>query len=225
MNARGYRRAALTTAIEAAEAEIADLGRRRAALEKQVEELRNDLRAEDDSEGHTVVATPALAGRLNAREKVALFRSLFHGREDVFPRFWVSPKTGKTGYSPTCRNDWARGVCEKPRVRCGSYLIAARARSAVVLVHRQPLLDQWVEQLSLHLGVDPRKIDRVGGGVRKPNGHLDVAMIQSLVRGDEIDEVVGDYGHVIVDECHVTTSRPSRSNECSRESERSSSWG
>jgi len=84
----------------------------------------------------------------------------------------------------------------------GSYLIAARARSAIVLVHRQPLLDQWVEQLSLHLGVDPREIGRVGGGVRKPNGHLDVAMIQSLVRGDEVDEIVAGYGHVIVDECH-----------------------
>ena len=27
-------------------------------------------------------------------------------------------------------------------------------------------------------------------------------MIQSLVRGDEIDEIVDGYGHVIVDECH-----------------------
>lgn len=563
MSARGHRRAALTTAIEAAEADIADLGRRRAALEKQVEVLREALRAEDDSKSRTVVATPAPSGRLDAQEKVGLFRSLFRGREDVFPKLWASPKTGKKGYSPTCRNEWVRGVCEKPRVRCGdcpsqaflpmsdqaildhlqgrhvigcyplltdetcwfvaadfdeaewaadvsafaatcgelgvpiaversrsgngahawlffsapvpasaarrmasflitetmsrrhelsmasydrlfpsqdtmprggfgnlialplqrhprthgntvfldanlephpdqwsyllgvkrmsrddvetiaseaarkglvvgvrttedgededaarpwrqtpsrrstarlllgplptevravlanrlfvakegipspllnqikrlaafqnpeffkkqglrlstaltprviscaedhprhvslprgclddlrsllgghavrldlederhqgptldvsfassltprqeeaaqmllahdtgvfvappgsgktvvgSYLIAARARSAVVLVHRQPLLDHWVEQLSLHLGVDPREVGRVGGGVRKPNGHLDVAMIQSLVRGDEIDEIVGDYGHVIVDECH-----------------------
>ena len=84
----------------------------------------------------------------------------------------------------------------------GSYLIAARARSALVLVHRQPLMDQWVEQLSLHLAVDPRKIGRIGGGIRKPNGFLDVAMIQSLVRGDVVDEVLETYGHVIVDECH-----------------------
>jgi superfamily II DNA or RNA helicase len=65
----------------------------------------------------------------------------------------------------------------------GSYLVAARARSTLVLVHRQPLLDQWIEQLSLHLGIDPKGIGRVGGGVRRPNGRLDVAMIQSLVRG------------------------------------------
>jgi len=84
----------------------------------------------------------------------------------------------------------------------GAFLVAARARSVLVLVHRQPLMDQWVEQLSLHLGVDPREIGRVGGGVRKPNGRLDVAMIQSLVRGDVLDETVETYGHVIVDECH-----------------------
>lgn len=54
-----------------------------------------------------------------AVEKVALFRSLFRGREDVFPRRWENPKTSKVGYSPVCRNEWVRGVCEKPRVRCG----------------------------------------------------------------------------------------------------------
>ncbi len=119
MKSRGQRREALKTAIEAAEAEIADLGRRRAALEKHVEELREALRAEHDIGGHTALATPTPAGRLDAQEKVALFRSLLNGREDVFPKLWVSPKTSKKGYSPTCRNDWVRGVCEKPRVRCG----------------------------------------------------------------------------------------------------------
>ena len=54
-----------------------------------------------------------------AAEKVALFRSLFRGREDVFPRRWENQKTSKVGYSPVCRNEWVRSVCEKPRVRCG----------------------------------------------------------------------------------------------------------
>lgn len=563
MNARGDRREALATAIEVAEAEIADLDRRRAALEKKVDALRKALRGEGDDKGRTVVATPPRSARLDAQKKVALFRSLFQGREDVFPRLWANPKTGKKGYSPTCGNEWLRGVCDKPRVRCGecpsqafvpvtdqvildhlqgryvigcypllpdetcwfvavdfdkaawradisafaatcgelgvpiaversrsgngahawfffstpvpasaarrmasflitetmsrrhqlsmesydrlfpnqdtmprggfgnlialpfqrspralgntvfldanleprlnqweyllevkrmsrdhvesiaseaarkglvvgvrmpddgddedatqpwrrtpfrrsvpqlirgplpaevhavlaqrlfvekeglpssllnqikrlaafqnpeffkkqglrlstaltprviscgedhprhvslprgcledlrsllagyavkldfkderheggslgasfvstltsrqdeaarellahetgvfvappgsgktvvgSYLVAARARATLVLVHRQPLLDQWVEQLSLHLAIDPREIGRVGGGVRRPNGRLDVAMIQSLVRGDTVDEIVGGYGHIIVDECH-----------------------
>ena len=51
--------------------------------------------------------------------KIALFRSLFRGREDVFPRRWENVKTGKAGYAPACRNEWVRGVCGKPQVKCG----------------------------------------------------------------------------------------------------------
>jgi len=79
----------------------------------------------------------------------------------------------------------------------GAWLVGARSRSTLVLVHRQPLLDQWVEQLSLHLGLDPAEIGRVGGNTRKPNGRIDVAMMQSLVRGDEVDDLIGRYGHVV----------------------------
>jgi hypothetical protein len=51
--------------------------------------------------------------------KIALFRSLFGGRDDVFPRRWENPKTGRAGYAPACRNEWVRGVCGKPQVKCG----------------------------------------------------------------------------------------------------------
>ena len=54
-----------------------------------------------------------------AAEKIALFRSLFRGRDDVFPRRWENSKTGKAGYSPVCRNEWVRGICGKPEVKCG----------------------------------------------------------------------------------------------------------
>lgn len=50
--------------------------------------------------------------------KIGLFRSLFRGREDVYPRRFESRKTGKAGYAPACANEWVRGVCEKPRVKC-----------------------------------------------------------------------------------------------------------
>jgi superfamily II DNA or RNA helicase len=84
----------------------------------------------------------------------------------------------------------------------GAYLIAKRARSTLVLVHRSPLLDQWVTQLALFLGLDTKDIGQVGGGKRKPNGRLDVAMIQSLLRDHEVDDIVSRYGHIVVDECH-----------------------
>ena len=83
----------------------------------------------------------------------------------------------------------------------GTYLVAARGRSMLILVHRKPLLEQWVAQLAMFLGIDEKDVGQIGGGKRKPNGRLDVAMIQSLVRKDKIDDLVADYGHVIVDEC------------------------
>ncbi len=50
--------------------------------------------------------------------KIALFRALFRGREDVYPRRFESRKTGKSGYQPVCANEWVHGVCEKPRIKC-----------------------------------------------------------------------------------------------------------
>jgi len=84
----------------------------------------------------------------------------------------------------------------------GIHLIARRACNTLVLVHRTPLLEQWIAQLAVFLDLKPKEIGRIGGGKRKPNGTLDVAMIQSLVRRSDVDDLVGEYGHVIVDECH-----------------------
>jgi superfamily II DNA or RNA helicase len=69
-------------------------------------------------------------------------------------------------------------------------------------VHRRPLLDQWRAQLSLFLGIEPKAVGQLGGGKHSPNGRLDVAMIQSLVRAGKVTDLVAGYGQVIVDECH-----------------------
>lgn len=76
-------------------------------------------------------STPA-----TATEKVALFRSRFRGRADIYPRFWTNAKTGRKGYAPACANEWVRGVCEKPRVRCG-----ACPNQAFLSVDDQVILD------------------------------------------------------------------------------------
>ena len=81
-------------------------------------------------------------------------------------------------------------------------LIAARARSTLVLVHRRQLLDQWKARLDTFLDLPTTSIGQVGGGKRKPTGIVDIAIIQSLVRADTVDDIVADYGQVIVDECH-----------------------
>ncbi len=64
--------------------------------------------------------TPIKYAARTPQEKVALFRSLFRGRADLFPKLWTS-RAGKKGYSPACTNDWVSGTCgktRKPPVKC-----------------------------------------------------------------------------------------------------------
>jgi superfamily II DNA or RNA helicase len=84
----------------------------------------------------------------------------------------------------------------------GTYLIAHRKCSTLILVHRQPLLEQWRSQLGIFLGREPRSIGQLGAGRRKLTEEVDVAMIQSLSRKDSVDDIVTEYGQVLVDECH-----------------------
>ncbi|MGB7731353.1 MAG: DEAD/DEAH box helicase family protein [Candidatus Acidiferrum sp.] len=83
-----------------------------------------------------------------------------------------------------------------------AWLIAQRGVNTLVLVHRRQLQQQWIERLSIFLGMPVGAIGRIGGGRAKPTGQLDVAVIQSLVRNGLVDDLVGNYGHLIVDECH-----------------------
>lgn len=55
---------------------------------------------------------------LSLEDKVALFRSLFQGREDVFARRWLSNSTGKSGYQPVCSREWNREFCDKKKFKC-----------------------------------------------------------------------------------------------------------
>lgn len=83
-------------------------------------------------------------------DKIALYRALFFGREDVFARRWQSQKTGKSGYSPACANEWKPGICPKPKGTCG------KCKTRQLL----PLSDIAVER---HLrGNDPLGRDVVG---------------------------------------------------------------
>ena len=81
-------------------------------------------------------------------------------------------------------------------------LIAERNTNTLVLVHRQQLLDQWVARLRAFLDVDAARVGVIRGGRKRPTGFIDVATIQSLVRKGEVSDLVADYGHLVVDECH-----------------------
>ena len=88
-----------------------------------------------------------------------------------------------------------------------AWLIARRGVNTLVLVHRQQLLEQWIERLTTFLGLPAKSIGRLGGGRDKLTGTLDVALMQSLVRKDVVDDRVGNYGHLVVDECHHLSAR------------------
>jgi len=84
----------------------------------------------------------------------------------------------------------------------GAWLIAKRKVNTLVVVHRQQLLDQWQERLGMFLRLPPKSIGHIGGGKTDRTGYVDVAVIQSLYRNEEVKDFVAEYGQVIVDECH-----------------------
>ena len=83
-----------------------------------------------------------------------------------------------------------------------AYLIGARRVNTLVVVHRRQLVDQWVDVLSSFLELAATEIGRIGGGKHQCTGRIDVATVQSLVRKGVVDDLVGNYGYLVVDECH-----------------------
>jgi superfamily II DNA or RNA helicase len=77
--------------------------------------------------------------------------------------------------------------------------IASRANATLVLVDRKALADQWRDRISSHLGF---KCGQIGGGRSKTTGVLDIALLPTLARRDNVEDITANYGFVIVDECH-----------------------
>ncbi|MFH0946278.1 MAG: hypothetical protein V2A76_13845 [Planctomycetota bacterium] len=109
------RRESLRNALLLEESRLAELESETEEVRSRIEKLRSELRSETDE-----IPVPARPGSgqdpaipSSAAEKVALFGLLFLGRQDVFPLRWENRRTGKSGYSPACANEWVEGVCAK----------------------------------------------------------------------------------------------------------------
>ena len=64
---------------------------------------------------------PQLTAQINSQfldDKIALFKSYFRGRDDVYSKLWINNRTGKRGYSPVCKHEWDRVLCRKPAIKC-----------------------------------------------------------------------------------------------------------
>lgn len=89
------------------------------SLKKENVKLRNLLSLKDEDERNSDRFVNATVTQHSSSDaKIALFRSLFCGREDVFARRWHSKTTGKSGYQLVCRNEWVEGLCDKRKYKC-----------------------------------------------------------------------------------------------------------
>ena len=69
----------------------------------------------------------------------------------------------------------------------GCYAVAERNVPTLILAHRKPILDQWRSQLGALLGLSPRLVGQVGGGRNRQTGAIDLGMMQSLKRFDDLE--------------------------------------
>ena len=84
----------------------------------------------------------------------------------------------------------------------GAEIISELKTNTLVIVNNNNLLEQWKERLSFYLDINKKEIGQLGNGKNTLNGNLDVATFQSLYKKDDIEQIVKNYGLVIVDECH-----------------------
>lgn len=144
---------------------------------KLLENLKIWVRVRDERQGGTRCDL-SFAGELSEDQRVAAEALATHE---------VGVLAAPTGFGKTV---------------IGAWLIAQRGVNALVLVHRQQLADQWRERLSALLDLPPRAIGQFGAGRNKGKGRVDIAMLQSLQNRGTVRDLVAEYGHVLVDECH-----------------------
>lgn len=107
--------------IVAAEKKLSELDEQQKVFQNQLNELKHKreiLIRQTEYDASLRAKKPSVTIHSSEGEKISLFRSLFRGREDVFARRFESLRTGKSGYQPCCRNEWVKGICRKPEIKC-----------------------------------------------------------------------------------------------------------
>lgn len=81
-------------------------------------------------------------------------------------------------------------------------IIARRNTSTLVLVHRSELQKQWKERLQAFIELPGGVPGLIGAGRNKRSGIIDIALLQTLARRENLPELLEGYGQILVDECH-----------------------
>ncbi|AWK52541.1 restriction endonuclease subunit R [Clostridium beijerinckii] len=81
-------------------------------------------------------------------------------------------------------------------------IIATRKVNTLIIVNSIQLLEQWEEKLLMFLELSKDNIGRLGGGKKKTSNIIDIATMQTLNKNNDLDEILNNYGQIIIDECH-----------------------
>lgn len=106
--------------ISALEQKIQAIDVEREALLRELTQLKDQHHQRQQSLSQ-LVSEATITQHSSNTEKISLFRSLFKGRDDVYPKRWENRKTRISGYSFACANEWKPNVCkknDKPPIKC-----------------------------------------------------------------------------------------------------------
>jgi superfamily II DNA or RNA helicase len=122
--------------------------------------------------------------------------------QEIFPNTVFQPrKEQKKAIDDILKYDCS--ICVAPpgfgKTFIASSVIVKRSVNSLILVHKNMLLDQWIQRFVQYFNISKKEIGFLGKGKNKLNGKLDIATMQSLKNKPELIE---NYSFVIVDECH-----------------------
>src|SRR3990167_3678710 len=89
----------------------------------------------------------------------------------------------------------------------GLEIVARRRQPEIILTHRRQIYDQWLERVEQGLGIPKSKIGQIGSTKKKPLKPITVAMVQTLARMKDVNDIASQFGTVLIDECHHMPSR------------------
>ena len=79
-------------------------------------------------------------------------------------------------------------------------MIAERKVNTLIITHTLQLLKQWQKRITEFLNI--AEVGQIGGGKNKITGNIDVASIKSIWNNGKFNDIVKNYGMIIIDECH-----------------------
>lgn len=79
-------------------------------------------------------------------------------------------------------------------------MIAEKKVNTLIITHTLQLLKQWKERLGEFLNVE--EVGQIGGGKNIVTNKIDVASIKTIWNNGKFNDIVKNYGMIIIDECH-----------------------